>query len=110
MSYMSRTKDIINACGSETQIVLDSGTINTIASIQPLRYKSKADLNDEYVSAGFSDKSRYLYVGPADVRVDTYPIDTIIKNTNGDYVLKSAGKFCYKNEILYIWAVLEAQT
>lgn len=109
MSYISRAKNIINACGSKTQIILESGIVDTIASVQPLRYKSKADFNNEYVSAGFADTSRYLYVGPADVRVDTYPIDTIIKNTNGDYVLKSAGKFCYKNEILYIWAVLEAK-
>ena len=109
MSYASRTKNIISTCGSKTQIFLDSGVIETLAAIQPLRYKSKADFYNEYVTAGFSDNSRYLYVGPPDIRVDTYPIDTIIKNSNGEYVLKSSGKFCCKDEIVYIWAILEAK-
>lgn len=109
MSYSSRIKKIINKCGSATKIYLDTGTVETIASIQPLRYKYRSYLDDEHVEVGVADKGKYLYIGPSDVRLDNFPDDTLIKNWSGEYVLKSAGKFCSKDEIVYIWGVLEAK-
>lgn len=109
MNYSSRVKKIINKCGSDAKIYLDTQIVETIASIQPLRYKYNSYLTDEHINAGVADKSKYLYIGPPDVRLDNFPEDTLIKNWSGDYILKSAGKFCSENEIIYIWGVLEAR-
>ena len=109
MSYKSRAMDIINRCGNKVKIFLPQSVIETTASIQPLMYKSKSYFKDEYTSAGVTDDSRFLYIGPSDIRVDQFPKDTIITDPHGEYVLKSSGKFCCGDEIVYIWAVLQSK-
>lgn len=98
----------IDQYGCSVQIISEDANIHQTvkAIIQPLRSAHKLNHGMEYLQAGCVDKNSFLYIGPAGVRVDTYPFDTKMIAHDDTYTLQRAQKFCFNDEILYIWAVL----
>ena len=82
-------------------------TKNTKAFIQPLRYKDSSYIGGKYINIGKVDTTSFLYIGKKDVRLDLYPLNTIIKTNEESYVVKRAQKVCIKDDIVYIWAILK---
>ena len=80
---------------------------NINAFIQPIRYKDNSYYGGNCTAIGMNKGANYLYIGPKNVRIDQYPFDTIIETDEEDYFIKRAQKVCFKNEILYIWAILQ---
>lgn len=79
---------------------------NAKAFIQPLRYKNKMYIGNNYIPIGGIDGGHYLYIGSPDLRFDK-EADTVIINTADDsYYIKRAEPYIVDNEVVYIWAIL----
>lgn len=89
--------------------IISSGMVTktTKAFIQPLRYNNSSYVGGKYVNLGKVDETNFLYIGKNDVRLDLYPLNTIIKTDEESYVVKRAQKVCIKDDIVYIWAILQ---
>lgn len=110
MNAASKTLDIIRRCGVE--VLIKSGGDNpkiekTIAVIQSFKSKQYSNIDGKFVASGYVDNSRYLYIGPSNIRLDKYGTDTVIIDKDTKYTLKRAEKVCYCNEVIYIWAMLQ---
>lgn len=81
--------------------------VNTKAFIQPLRYKDKTYMGGKFKDIGQIKGAGYLYIGSRDVRLDKYPLNTIIQADEDKFVLKRAEKVHFKNDVYYIWAILQ---
>ncbi|MDQ5983841.1 MAG: hypothetical protein RUMPE_00870 [Eubacteriales bacterium SKADARSKE-1] len=79
----------------------------TKAFIQPLRYKNNSYVGGKYIDLGKVDETNFLYIGKNDIRLDLYPLNTIIKTDEESYVVTRAQKVCIKEDIAYIWAILK---
>lgn len=82
-------------------------TKTTKAFIQPLRYKDSSYLGGKYINLGKTSGTSFLYIGKNDVRVDLYPLNTIVRTSEESYIVKRAQKVCIKDNIVYIWAILQ---
>ena len=80
---------------------------NTKAFIQPLRYKDETYMGGRFKNLGQIKGTKYLYIGNNDVRLDKYPLNTIIQTSEEKFVLKRAEKVYFKDEVFYIWAILQ---
>ena len=105
--------DILNKYGSDIEVINNS-IENSVpkkkskAFIQPLRYQDQNFMGMKFLDSGILNGANYLYIGSYDLRLDLYPINnTIIKTSIDSFVLKRAQKVCLKNDILYIWAILQ---
>lgn len=98
----------INRFGCAVKITNSDGTEeNFKAFIQPLRHKDHSFYGGKCAETGFTVGANFLYIGPKNVRIDQYPFNTILKTNEESYIVKRAQKVCFKNKILYIWAILQ---
>lgn len=107
MSRKSYVNSMIKKYGISVEIIRPDPSLDTEttkAFVQPLRFKSS---NERAFDIGFCDRERYWYIGCTDVRLDTYPIDTIVKTSNGSYTVRRADRVFINEDILYIVGVLE---
>lgn len=99
----------INKYGQDVTII-NSETNNqfcTRAFIQPLRYKDDTYMGGKFKNIGQIKGANYLYIGNKDVRLDKFPLNTIIKSSEDQFVLKRAEKVYFNNKLFYIWAILQ---
>lgn len=102
-------RSLIKQHGSTVEVLdgLNNLKATTKAMIQPSRYVDKNTFGYQYLKLGIADINTFIYTGMPDVRIDTFPIDTILR-CNGDlYTIKRAEKICLADEVLYIWAILQ---
>ena len=105
-----RVNQAIHQFGCTVEIeVVGSGAKKetTKAFIQPIRSISKAEAGQSFLNLGSYDDTTYLYIGPAEIRIDTYPFNTIVRTNECAYTIKRAQAVCFQDEILYIWGVLQ---
>lgn len=101
--------------GQKVQVVTADEAGNALvkegkAFIQPLRYKNKMYLGGNYLPPGYADGGHYLYIGGPKQRIDLAPFDTVVRTAAESYAVKKAEKVCLKDEVLYVWAVLQRYT
>ncbi len=93
---------------SVTIINSDTGNqVGTRAFIQPLRYKDETYMGGKFKNIGQIKGAKYLYIGNKDVRLDKFPLNTIIKSHEDQFVLKRAEKVYFNDKLFYIWAILQ---
>ena len=85
----------------------NAAAIDCRAFVQPLRYKNKMYLNGVYLPSGYDDGRHYLYLGPADVRLDLMPFGVCVQAGEERYLVKRAEKVHLEDRVLYIWAILQ---
>lgn len=81
------------------------------AFIQPLRYKNKLYMTGDFTPIGKNTQDVYLYLGPK--KHDLTQLDSsyrINDATNGVYIIDRAEKINFKNEAVYIWAIIRKVT
>lgn len=102
-------KSSIQKYGTAIEVInpSDNSKISTKAFIQPSRYVNKLNFGYQQLKIGRADLDTYIYIGPADVRVDTFPSNTLIKTKDDTFVLKRAQKMCFQDELIYIWGILQ---
>lgn len=103
-------KSILNKFGRNVNVIDQTENIQsktTKAFIQPLRYRDKNYIGAKYMDVGVVDGTNYLYIGSSNLRLDLYPSNTQIKTDEESYVVKRAQKVCFKDDIVYIWAILQ---
>lgn len=99
---------IIKNWGRPIQVVLENDKEEkSKAFIQPFRHKDYSHYGGNCTNIGFNSETEYLYIGPKDIRIDKYPFNTIIKTSDESYIVKRAQKVCFKEDVLYIWAILQ---
>ena len=104
-NYITRA---IESFGRAVKVVSSDATEETTkAFIQPFRHKDYSYYGGKCIDIGFNTGANYLYIGSKDVRIDKYPFNTVIKTNDESYTIKRAQKVCLKDEVLYIWAVLQ---
>ena len=102
-------KKSIDKYGSTMEILDNENNVitKTKAFIQPSRYVNKNTFGYQYLKMGKADIDTFLYIGPADVRIDTMPFDTVLKCNDDLYIIKRAQKVCFEDEIIYVWGLLQ---
>ncbi len=76
------------------------------AFIQPLRYKNKMYIGSNQIPIGEIDGGHYLYIGSPDLRFDKQSDTVIIGYDGEDYYIKRAEPYIFRNEPIYVWAVI----
>ena len=97
---LQRYGDLVEIRGEEQALQVN-------AWIQPLRYKNKMYLSGTYLPDGYLDGGHFLYLGPAEARLDQMPSDTMLSRQGVRYRIQRAEPIWFANEILYIWAILQ---
>lgn len=99
----------INKYGSTVEVLDGSNNLKTTtkALIQPSRYVNKNTFGYQYLKMGIADIDTFLYIGMPEVRIDTFPLDTILRCNNDLYTIKRAQKVCFADETIYVWAMLQ---
>ena len=89
------------------EIHREGQVLQVSAWIQPLRYKNKMYLSGTYLPDGYLDGGHFLYLGPAEARLDQMPSDTVLSRHGVRSRIQRAEPIWFANEILYIWAILQ---
>lgn len=113
MDRKTMVKNKIDEFGQRVIITIpsqDNKIIETNAFIQPLRQINKSYQWNNYLDSGFIDLSSYIYIGPYDIRLDNFPGDTILESDSRKYIVKKTDTVSIKNEVIYIWAILQMYT
>jgi hypothetical protein len=97
---LQRYGDLVEIRGEERALQVN-------AWIQPLRYKNKMYLGGTYLPDGYLDGGHFLYLGPAETRLDQMPSDTVLSRQGVRYMIQRVEPVWFANEILYIWAILQ---
>ncbi len=91
--------------GRALTIVAGGAVIPCRGFLQPLRYKNKTYLENEYLPGGLSDTGHFFYIGPPSPRLDR--IDgALVRDGENAYTVKRAECVYLGREPLYLWAVL----
>lgn len=81
------------------------------AFIQPLRYKNKLYMTGDFTPIGINTQDVYLYMGPKNHDLTTLDASyRIFDSNNNSYMIERAEKVTFKNEIVYIWAIIRKTT
>ncbi len=80
-------------------------TVNAL--IQPLRYRSRRYFDGDFLPGGTLDSRHFLYIGPADVRIDLMRGTVLVERTPDKYVVRRSEAVFLSNECIYVWAVLQ---
>ncbi len=79
----------------------------TKAFIQPLNQSKKNYNINYYLDSGLIDMNNYLYIGLPDIKIDDYPLDTIIESNSKSYLIIKTNRVYIKDELIYIRAILK---
>ena len=86
-----------------------SPTFNTF--IQPLRYKNKLYMTGDVTPIGKNTQDVYLYIGPREHDLTKFNFFYRIYDAdNNSYIIDRAEKVTFKNEVVYIWAIIRKTT
>ena len=106
--------DVINKFGRTVQLRLFVGSWMSNrfnAFIQPLRYKNKLYMTGDVTPIGKNAEDVYLYLGPKNHNfcdsISKYKICDDFGNT---YIIDRAEEIIFKNEVVYIWAIIRKIT
>lgn len=105
MSRRGKVSRIIDLYGDDIEVISKDETrviCKGKAIIQPLR-----DVNCS--GAECYDNSKYRYIGSVDIRIDTYPLGTIIRVDKDKYKIKNSNLVFYGAEKIYVSAILKKQ-
>ena len=81
------------------------------AFIQPLRYKNKLYMSGDFTPIGRNPQDVYLYIGPKSHDLTKFDSSYRICDSDGNtYMIERAEKITFKNEIVYIWAIIRKTT
>ena len=81
------------------------------AFIQPLRYKNKLYMTGDFTPIGRNTHDVYLYMGPKNHDLTKFDSSYRICDSNGNaYMVDRAEKITFKNEVVYIWAIIRKTT
>ncbi len=80
---------------------------NTRAFIQPLRWDGQSALYGDYANS--ENAEQFLYIGPPDFQLSTYPGTTVITLENQNYVIIKAESVYLSGQRIYERAVLEKE-
>ena len=81
------------------------------AFIQPLRYKTKLYMEGEHTPIGINHNDVYLYIGPADHRLDKLDRTCRIHDKdNSRYMIDRAERIIVNDTTVYIWAIIRKTT
>ena len=81
---------------------------STQAFIQPLRWDGQSALYGDY--ADTENTEQFLYIGPPNFPLSTYPSTTVITAENQNYIIKKAESVYLSGQRVYERAVLEKET
>lgn len=103
---------MIKKNGSTVKIRIgdQSDTIVTKAIIQPLRLNDNKNIFGGYLDIGADNDNHYLYIGESNIRLDKFPPNTFIESNEDKYVVKSAERIVFKDDIFCIRAILHKCT
>ncbi len=108
MSRMQRTIERWTArCGRPLSIVSSGTRTECYGFLQPLRYKNKMYLDNDYLPGGYAESGHFLYLGPPDIRLDRMTPGTQIAAGTESYTVKRAECVYWGGKPLYVWAVLQ---
>ncbi len=81
------------------------------AFIQPIRYKTKLYMEGDHTPIGNNHNDVYLYIGPADHRLDRLDRRYRIHDKEDNrYMIDRAERIIVNDKALYIWAILRKTT
>lgn len=102
-------RNSINKYGSTVEILDDKNQVKltTKALIQPSRYVNKNTFGYQYLKMGKADIDTFTYIGPSEIRIDTFPFDTVLRCNENLFIVKRAQKICFEDEVLYVWGLLQ---
>lgn len=81
------------------------------AFIQPLRYKNKLYLAGDVTPIGRNTNDVYLYIGPKEHNLTHLNSSYRLYDANNNaYLIDRAEKVLFKNEVIYIWAIIRKVT
>ena len=101
-------KELISKYGMVVKIISQSSEPKTTkAFIQPVRCDDHKTLCGHYVDLEADNNEQFLYIGMPDVRLDLYPVDTIIHTGSSSFSLRKAEKITIAKQTMYIRAILE---
>lgn len=104
---------ILKNFGSTIYIKNQSGWQSNVfnAFIQPLRYKNKLYLTGDFTPIGKNPQDVYLYIGPKDHNlIGLNSSYRICDANNNAYIIDRAENVMFKNEIIYVWAIIRKVT
>ncbi len=81
------------------------------AFIQPLRYKNKLYMTGNFTPIGRNPQDVYLYMGPKNHDLTKLNSSYRLCDSSGNaYMIERAEQIIFKNEIVYIWAIIRKTT
>ena len=113
MDRKTSVKENIEKFGQSVRFIMsnpEAENVTTKAFIQPLRQVSRSYQWENYLDSGLVDLSNYVYIGPYDVRIDTFPKDTVLESKGKKYTIQTVDTVNIGDETIYIWAVLQICT
>ena len=99
--------EILKDYGQNVKIFLGNELLaKTKAFIRLLNNKSDF-FKEKIKEIGNIDEGKYLYIGPENIKLDGSFEDYIfLKTENEEYVLLKAFEVFFKDETVYVWAIL----
>lgn len=107
MSKRARINRLLQRYGDLVEIRGEEQALQVNAWIQPLRYKNKMYLGGTYLPDGYLDGGHFLYLGPAEARLDQMSSNIILSHQGIFYSIQQAEPIWFAKELLYIWAILQ---
>lgn len=107
MNRRAQIDRLLRRYGDLVEIRQKGDLLQVNAWIQPLRYKNKMYLGGTYLPDGYWDGGHFLYIGPAGVRLDEMPPDTLLYRQGRCFCIQRAEPIGFANEVLYLWAILQ---
>lgn len=106
MNIEKSVRSAIRKWGNTVKICENGQTVVSRGFIQPLRYKNNMYLGGRRLDAGFFDGGHYLYVGNCDCDLTSHSA-AVLTCMGKKYTVKRAECFTFRNQNLYVWAVLK---
>lgn len=103
MSFHKSISQMIEHFGSKVLVETCEKSTCTKAFIQPLRYKSQ--YSETLSFGGVNSENYFLYIGSADCTLCA-KTPSIVTQNDKKYVVHNTQNYIYKNNILYVWAIL----
>ena len=91
---------VIEPCNSDK-------TVSVKALLNPILFRTKRYLGNNYKPDGYSDNAHYLYLGEPKINLADFPLGTILRCCGEAYTIKYSALFFDGKNALYCWAVLE---
>ncbi|MCD7774026.1 MAG: hypothetical protein LUH40_00385 [Clostridiales bacterium] len=104
----TQVKRLIKKYGRTAEIIDGGGNVisEEKACIQPLRYKNKMYLEGTPTEIGISESGYYMYIGPWNSDMSSYKFDGFLYDGSRYYTVDRAEPVYFKEDIIYMWAVL----